>query len=201
MAEKLCHPWGSNSRPYLSAMISGSTCRACILPASNWSAPWYSGSLVFFVAEVWTRPLKGTSIQTAPAPLRGFQHCQVKTYNLGRNWGNYSNWIILYTLREAKSTFLNIGTRPIFLKWKFHSSYTLTVVRQARIGTRKFGSNRVGDGDGSLEDQTWDFALEKGLFNLGKAKASMKKEVEVLCCRTLTWPDSSVHNFTRFHAY
>ena len=28
----------------------------------------------FFVAEVWTRPLKGISIQTAPAPLLGLQH-------------------------------------------------------------------------------------------------------------------------------
>ena len=65
--------------------------------------------------------------------------------------------------------------------------------KQVRVVYKFF--NGVGDGDGSLEDQTWDLALEKGLFNPRKAKASMKKEVEVLCSRALNWPDSSVPNF------
>ena len=46
----------------------------------------------------------------------------------------------------------NIGTRTIFLKWKFHTNYTLTGSQQSRIGrwTWTFNFNPVGDGDGSL---------------------------------------------------
>ena len=55
----------------------------------------------------------------------------------------------------------NIGTRPIFLKWKLHTNYTLTVSHQARIGTWtwQFNFNAVGDGNGSLEDRTRNLAL------------------------------------------
>ena len=35
------------------------------------------------------------------------------------------------------SSFFNIGSRLIFLKWKYHTNYTLTGTHQARIGTWK----------------------------------------------------------------